>query len=50
MDNTEYFEGLIKQFRDDILDEYNNKNISKKEMLNIMNWANRIIKAKKRKS
>ena len=30
MDNVEYIEGLIKQFRDGILDEYNDKNISKK--------------------
>ena len=47
MDSAEYLEGLIKQFRDDVLDEYNNGNISKKEMFNIIGWTNKTIGTKK---
>lgn len=49
MKTIEYWEKLLRQFQDDVLDEYNNRHISKKEMLNIMKWANKIIEIKKKR-
>ena len=42
-----YFESLIKQFQDDVLDEYNSGNISEKEMKNIIDWSRKAVEIKK---
>jgi hypothetical protein len=39
---------LLTQLQNDILDEYNQKNISKKEMKNIMDWTRKVVEARKK--
>ena len=38
---------LFKNLQNDILDEYNNNKISKKEMINILTWVNKVNKIRK---
>jgi hypothetical protein len=39
---------VFADLQDDVLDEYNNGNISKSEMENIIKWCNKILKMKLR--
>jgi len=39
-------EKLFKNLEDDVFDEYNNGNISKDEMVNIIAWCEKIKKSK----
>jgi len=48
MNTIEYFDKPMKNLQDDILDEYNQGKISKKEMTNIMEWITNMIEMKKR--
>ena len=45
-----YFENLMIKFQNDVMDEYNNGTISKKEMKNILEWSRQAVETKKENS
>lgn len=45
--NVAKLENLLHGLQDETLDQYNEGNISKKEMINIMDWINGIIEMKR---